>query len=82
MAKKRFWNFPKYSKLDILYEGEFNHDSVILTALADKETLIERVDRDSYTIYGAEESLLIKPVSPVLKISLFIYCSILSLIHS
>lgn len=78
---KRFWDLPKYSKLDILIEDTFNHNDVILSALRDKETLIERVDRHTYSIYGTEESLLIQPISPILRMSLFIYHSVLSFIN-
>ena len=82
MDNKRFWDLPKCSKLDILKEGEYNHTEVILDALSDKETLIEIIDRHTYSIYGTEESLLIKPVSPILKMSLFIYHSVLMFIHN
>ncbi len=81
MSNKRFWDLPACSKLDVLKEGEYNHVSVMLEALADKETLIERIDRNTYSIYGTEESLLIKPISSVLKMSLFIYASVLMFIH-
>jgi hypothetical protein len=80
--KTRFWNLPKCSKLDILTEGEYNHTSVILAALSDEETFIEQVDRRTYTIYGTDESLLVKPISSIMGTALYIYCTVLTFIHN
>jgi hypothetical protein len=79
--KNSFWNLPKHSKLDILREGEFNHSEVIIRALADEETNVEFIDKDTYSIYGTEEGLLIQAVSPVFRIGLLLYCSMLAFLH-
>ena len=67
---KSFWKFPQYIKWDILDEPK--HSYIILAALRDPVTGIEWMDEFSYTVYGPEEALLIRP--PTLSISLGMLC--------
>lgn len=70
-----FWDFPRYSKLDILDEGDYGYNQLIADALADQETRIDQ-QNGRWIIYGNKEALLIRPISTTLKIALQIYYSI------
>lgn len=79
MDRTSFWKLKASSKLDILEEGTFNHNSVILRALTDPETCIECVDDTRYTLYGNEEALLVQSVSLHLRIGLLVYALFMTL---
>lgn len=67
--KKSFWKFPQYAKWNVLDD---KHTALILSALADPVTGIERVDELTYTVYGPEEALLVR--STALSIRLGMLC--------
>lgn len=76
-----FWNsIPACSKIDVLEESR--HIPVMLRALSDGETGIERVGLEDYTLYGSEEALLARPRSPLLKLGFTIYCMVLTFLRS
>lgn len=75
--KKSFWQFPPYSKLDVLDEGD--HYRHVLGALSDQETGIESVNKTTYILYGKEQALLFAPAKLVVKLSLELYRAYLSL---
>lgn len=75
---KPFWHFKACSKLDILTQPL--HDNVMVTALADPETNIEKIDHD-YCLFGAEEALLARPTTPLFKLSFMIYFMLVSFLR-
>lgn len=66
-----FWEFPRSSKLDIL--DERRHVAVYLAAFKDRDTDIEQVDHDSYTLYGKDEALLANPQHKLLQLIFVVY---------
>lgn len=77
MSDKSFWDFPPWSKLDVLDEGE--HYKHVVGALRDQDTGIEVVDKHTYIFYGKEQALLFAPVKLVVKLSVELYRAYLSI---
>lgn len=75
---KSFWDFPACSKIDILDENKHAH--LILASLRDLSTGVEPVDHTTYTIYGANEALLVQTVSMPLRIALMVYGRVVSFV--
>lgn len=71
MAENSFWQFPHCAKYDEIKEERHAH--LLVGALSDRETNIEKVDRDTFSLYGKDEALLIRPVSFVVRIGLELY---------
>lgn len=69
-----FWNLSHCSKLDELTERR--HAGVIVGALRDADTKVQRVDRGTYTLYGPKEALLLRPESPALSIAMTLYSNV------
>lgn len=81
MNRDRFWDFPQSAKWDQLDEHNPRHAKLIINALEDTETGVECIDRETYSMYGEEEALLVRPKSVLLFICLDIYrglCAIMS----
>lgn len=62
----RFWDFPHWSKLDVLKEGPY--DDTIEWALTDSETKVgDEIDDTRTVIYGDEQALLVQHNSITLR---------------
>jgi hypothetical protein len=77
-ANKRFWDFPRHSKLGIL--NERLHVKVMLDALQDAETCIEPIEK-GYCLYGETEALIAYPQTAVLRLCFMIYCAVVSFLR-
>lgn len=75
MDKKSFWNFPRWTKIDQLYEE--HHAPTLADCCRDSDTGCERIDKDTFILYGTEEGLLFKPKSFVWRMSMELYASML-----
>lgn len=78
MDKQTFWNFERWSKIDILSEPQ--HRNLICKALRDNDTGVEQADRSNFILYGPQEALLVKPVTFSVRIGLFLYEAFLMLL--
>jgi hypothetical protein len=63
-----FWKFNPCDKHDQIKEGR--HDELFLAALADPETGIEKINRDTYILYGEEEALYMQPTTFIYRLGL------------
>lgn len=70
-----FWQFDPATKWNVLKEPRHHH--LIIAALEDRCTGIERVDRHTYMVYGEEEALLLRPTTLVMRIALELYAAFL-----
>lgn len=71
-----FWNFPHHCKYDVL--DEKRHAHLLVGALKDRCTRLDRVDRNTFILYGDDEAVLIKPKSLVVRIALELYGAFIS----
>lgn len=65
-----FWEFPSSSKRNIL---TIKHAPIIMEAILDRQTRIDRVDAGLFMLYSEDESLLVKTMDPVL-LTLLLFC--------
>ena len=78
MDNKVFWRkIPRFAKYDVLRDEDHLH--LILAALHDPETGIERVDKKTFILYGTTEALLYRPVKLVWKLGIELYAAFISL---
>jgi hypothetical protein len=69
-----WWDFPEYSKIDVLEWANPLHREKIINAVWDRETQVQPTHQDnSFTIYGEEEALLIKVNTPMLVFLFHVY---------
>lgn len=76
--EKPFWDFERWSKIDVLSEPQ--HRNLICKALKDNCTGVEQADRTNFILYGPQEALLVKPATFSVRIGLFLYEAFLILI--
>lgn len=68
---RNFWKgMPQCSKLDMLDRPQ--DLSTLLACLNDPLTMVERVDKYTYSVYGPEEAILVRPFTTA--ISLGVLC--------
>ena len=66
-AKDSWWTeLPQCCKYDELKEGRHNH--LIAAVLRDPLTNVERVDSETFLVYGPDEGLLLRPQSLYLRL--------------
>lgn len=63
-----FWNFPPHVKYDEITEG--HNDHLFYGAVADMETGVDKVNRDTYIVYGNIEALLFRPTNTVYRLGI------------
>lgn len=75
--KSGFWEFDHSCKWDQLVEPQHTH--LILDALNDRDTKIERAGDGSYTLYSQQEALLVLPKLLTTRLLLCFYSMAINL---
>ena len=60
-----FWNFPGWSKIDVLEYPEDTEN--IVKALYDTETCVEEIEQGRFLFYGPDQALLVEVKEPLLQ---------------
>lgn len=80
MNTDSFWDFPHSAKYDEIREDRHMH--LLWGALADPLTGIDKVDRETYILFGENEALLIRPKSLSVWVGLELYRAFLAVMSS
>ncbi len=72
-----FWKFKPSDKYDRITEGR--HDHLYYGALSDCETGIDKIDRNTFILFGREEALYMKPKGIIYRLGLELLGAFLSL---
>lgn len=76
---KSFWQFNPWEKWDEIKEGR--HDHLYYGALADRETGIEKIDHNTYILYGTVEALLMRPSRKIFILGLELLNAFLEVLY-
>lgn len=77
MTADDFWQFEHCSKIDVLNESAHLH--LIISALKDKNTSVEQIDRQTYSLIGPDQAILIQVESPLLTLTLRLHQAVSAL---
>lgn len=77
LAPDTFWQFEHCSKIDVLDEQA--HLRLILAALRDKNTSVEQIDRQTFSLVGPDQAILVQPVSSLLILTLRLHQAVTAL---
>lgn len=81
MRNRDFWNcLPQCSKIDVLDRPQ--HVSMIAACLGDPLTSVERLDKDTYSVYGPEEAILVRPTALTVSFGMLFLSQLALLSHN
>lgn len=80
LVAPNFWDFEHCSKIDVLSESAHLH--LIIASLRDKNTSVEMIDRQTYSLIGPDQAILVKAQSQLLILTLRLHQAVSALERS
>lgn len=72
-----FWKFRASDKWDVIDND--SHPKLVVGALSDQDTGVEEIDRNTFLLFGPEESLLWKTDRhPFMRVAVHLYASLVN----